>query len=170
MGKVIILGRSFPAYHPKSGEPTWFVEKVWGSLLSCGKMSIFDTIGYEAEYQKYFPCGDNPNESVAAHSPKHHTIQPSKQWKTGDMASIRVWSGKPYRSQQIAIAPDVRITVKEFEIDKLGHIFIDGKKCEYDVETLAVNDGLDIDDMFSLFNVLPFSGQMLIWSDVKLPY
>ena len=33
MSKVIIFSRVFPAYHQKVGQPTYFVEKLWQSIL-----------------------------------------------------------------------------------------------------------------------------------------
>lgn len=32
MSKVITFSRTFPAYHPRKGEPTYFVEKFWTSI------------------------------------------------------------------------------------------------------------------------------------------
>jgi hypothetical protein len=37
----------FPAYHPRKGEPTYFVEKIWRSMSDQGKI---DTRGF---YEKY---------------------------------------------------------------------------------------------------------------------
>ena len=32
MAKVITVSQKFPASHPKAGQPTHFVEKIWCSL------------------------------------------------------------------------------------------------------------------------------------------
>jgi hypothetical protein len=29
MSRVLTFSRVFPAYHPKAGQPTGFVEKIW---------------------------------------------------------------------------------------------------------------------------------------------
>jgi hypothetical protein len=34
--KVITFSRTYPSYHPKAGQPTYFVEKVWSSLDKLG--------------------------------------------------------------------------------------------------------------------------------------
>lgn len=34
MAKVITFSRTFPSYHPKAGQPTYFVEKFYNSLFS----------------------------------------------------------------------------------------------------------------------------------------
>lgn len=40
---------------------------------------------------------------------KEHTIRKGKRWKVGDKFSPRIWSGKPYKSKQIILAPDTEI-------------------------------------------------------------
>ena len=133
-------------------------------------MSIPQSIGYEADYEQYFPCGFNdPNEQLSNHHPKRHTIREGKHWKDGDMASIRVWSGKPYRSKQIAIAPDVQLKVLDVEINLQGVIKVEGK--ETNAFRIAENDGLSLEDLRGWFDPsLPFSGQILIWSPDKVDY
>ena len=170
MAKIITVSRYFPKYHPKAGQPTWFVEKIWKSVLLSRLMSIPQSMGYEADYEKYFPCGFNdPNEDVSNHNPKNHTIREGKRWNDGDMASIRVWSGKPYGSKQIAIAPDVKLKVLDVEIDKQGVIKVEGK--ETNAFRIAENDGLSLEDLRGWFAPsLPFSGQILIWSPSKVNY
>lgn len=114
---------------------------------------------------------------------KKHTIRSGKRWKTGDMASIRVWgddinpkSGRkgPYHSKQITIASDVEVVVFDFEIKK-GSIYIQGK-CVYDfceekdinivnLKKLAENDGLTDSDLLSWFKYPnDFSGQIICWN------
>ncbi len=162
MSKVITVSRVFPKYHPKAGQPTYFVEKICVSLLMDLK-SIY--------------TADTPKEFLQSLSKdffhaKHHTIRAGKRWKTGDKASIRVWSDKPYRSPQIAIAPDVELVIKDIEINRLWEIWIDGEKVDaIQIEYLAQNDGLKYLEMVSWFAPsLPFSGQILIWNNNNLPY
>jgi hypothetical protein len=40
MAKVITFSRFFPAYHPRKGEPTYFVEKIWAHLISDNQFDI----------------------------------------------------------------------------------------------------------------------------------
>ena len=145
MAKVISVSRFYPSYHPKKGQPTYFVEKIYSAL---GSIIPERKNGYYFEQLSEL----NPNltptqwlgfyDSVVSEitETKFHTIRNGKRWKTGDKASIRVWgddvnpkSGRKgaYHSKQITITPDVEITVFDFEIkydeaDELS-IYLDDK-------------------------------------------
>ncbi len=112
---------------------------------------------------------------------KKHTIRnPKKKWKVGDKASIREWSGKPYRSKQIII--------KEVEIKKVWDIKINFNLLEYklsfEINNKRVpfnerhhiweNDGLDSVDFWCWFVKNPtqdhhmmqeFKGQIICWDE-----
>lgn len=168
MSKVITLSRSYPAYHRKKNDPTLFVEKVWKSLLDSG-IDVADYI-YEVGKSLNYQYADDVIFSVDISQPKHHTIRKGKRWKTGDKASLRIWSGKPYRSKQITIAPDVELTVKDIDIDTYFNVVVDGVFIPFH-EDLAKNDGLTGTDLIGWFAPsLPFSGQILIWNNKTLPY
>lgn len=155
MSKVILLSRTFPAYHLHKGQPTYFVEKTCNSLL----------MAWHPIYTDDTPVSFLKSLSKDYFAPKHHTIRAGKRWKDGEWASLRVWSGKPYRSPQIAIAPDVQLSVVDIEINKLWEIRVDGVKIDaVQEEYLAKNDGLTFVGMVYWFNKsLPFSGQILCW-------
>lgn len=151
MSKVIIFSTKFPSYHPRKGEPTFFVEKIFKSL-GISKDKISEEFGHEF-------------------NPKHHTIRAGNRWKVGDKFSPRIWSGKPYRSKTITIAPDIEVKkVWDFEMDFNGiyavnGIYIDPRK----YKSLAKNDGLTEDDMFNWFmpnynKPKDFSGQIICWN------
>jgi len=161
MSKVITVSRQFPAHHLKKGQPTFFVEKICNSLLMAGGSIYTDNT----------PVDFLQSLSKDFFNAKHHTIRAGKRWKTGDKASIRVCSDKPYRSPQIAIAPDVEIVVKDIEWNVDGMI-IDGVHFPYSrFEEIAKNDGLSELEMIDWFrDSLPFSGQILIWNNNNLPY
>ncbi len=162
MSKVITFSRTFPAYHPRKGEPTRFVEKMHKSLdngLRDGcKLSVDLQLMGVFNFAVYSQC-----------EPKHHTIRAGNRWKVGDIFSPRVWSGKPYQSKQIIIGPDIEIKkaipiglrirgdFKEFycnDCDLTGTCIIH----------LAANDGLSTKDFFSWFNK-PFEGQIICWNE-----
>jgi hypothetical protein len=163
MSKVITFSRTFPAYHPRKGEPTYFVEK----LLSSINYKYFDE-------QKQF----SPRLSVDSFEPKHHTIRAGNRWKVGDKFSPRVWSGKPYQSKMITIAPDIEIK-KVWDI-KIQN-FADGMWIDFgnyhlsqhmDLEQtilplVARNDGLDMKDLIDWFKFPkhPFFGQIICWNE-----
>lgn len=187
MPRVITVSRFFPSYHPRKGQPTYFVEKIYNSLgdlisrrkngfyfkqlselnpnlMPTPKLSFYDSINKEITEEKY------------------HTIRAGKRWKTGDKASIRVWgddinpkSGRKgaYHSKQITIAPDVEVTVFDFEIknDEADEpsIYIDGKfYCQIgadDSKLIANNDGLNLEDLKAWFRFpKEFSGQLITWN------
>lgn len=176
MSKVITLSRKFPSYHPKAGQPTYFVESIMNSIYPGDQ-------GFDFHYEDFLKSL-NSGRSIAALNVfrsaleegitncKHHTIRAGKRWKTGDKASLRVWSGKPYNSKQIIIAPDVELGVKDVEIWETGNILIDGEFLKIsNYEKFARNDGLSECDMNNWFSKsLPFSGQILIWNNQNLPY
>jgi hypothetical protein len=166
MAKVITFSRFFPAYHPRKGEPTYFVEallnnigvKIQSELLSNVRELIND----------FFMLDGTIN--------KAHTIRLGERWKVGDKFSPRVWSGKPYNSKQIKIANDIEIKkVWSIEMDADGVFYINGKYVDVtssicDGKTVADNDGLNSDDLLNWFPVgKPFKGQVICW-DEKINY
>ncbi len=172
MAKVITVSLVFPSYHPRKGKPTLFIEKIYASMAdNIEGFKIPNDANDFWDFNEYYNA-----------SPKHHTIRKSKRWKTGDMASIRIWgndinpkSGRKgaYHSKQITIAPDVEVTVYDFEIknDEADEpsIYIEGKfYCQIgasDSILLAKNDGLEIEDLKAWFRFpSSFSGQILSWN------
>jgi hypothetical protein len=169
MSKVIIFSRAFPAYHPKAGEPTYFVEKIWAYFLQKNSpmfpwwMKAMEDRGIASVRDSY------------DYNPKLHTIRAGYRWKVGDKFSPRVWSGKPYASKQITIAPDMEVKkVWDFEIDENGVIAIGGKYYFDEIdefgfvgyEILAANDGLSERDFLGWFKYpQPFDGQIICWDE-----
>lgn len=176
MAKVITFSRTFPAYHPRKGEPTYFVEKFWNSIPKLD----FELIGSlnknisEKDFNVFI-------ESLTRNiNIKKHTIRAGHRFKAGDFFSPRVWgndinhkSGKsgPYNSKQIIIGPDIEIQkIWDIEIIQGEHFFvvkIEGyKKGASDVEILSINDGLELRDFFDWFELnLPFKGQIICWNE-----
>jgi hypothetical protein len=172
MSKIITFSRVYPSYHPRRGEPTYFMEKIWRSFpLST---SYYDLITLNPDKEQ---IAEDVWKSVlmnwASVTPKHHTIRAGNRFKAGDKFSPRVWSGKPYNSKQIVIAPDITVvSVWKFEIDQNGVYSINGKYIDEQTEyNLAMNDGLTEMDMqfwfipdFKKWNKT-FVGQVICWSE-----
>jgi hypothetical protein len=194
MSRVITFSRYFQKGHPKAGQPTHFVEKIWKSF-SVDALGVtfyediysdINTLNLKNNLSVTIPILDAFKKSIIAYTnyddikPKLHTIRAGKRWKSGDKFSPRVWSGKPYASKQIIIAPDIEIKrVATFEMDLNGIYSVDGKyTCDEDGKTdwiLAQNDGLTDIDMFHWLmkdykKPKEFIGQILIWTDKELPY
>jgi len=160
MSRVRTFSRQFPSHHPRAGEATHFVEKVWASI---GKPSqeIIDKF--------IWPDGwlDQP------WGPKHHTIRAGHNFKVGDKFSPRVWSGAPYNSRQIIIAPDIEIKkIWDLEIDEadVWAMGLPGTQIKYldddQQARIAMNDGLTEQDLYWWFKGCkkPFVGQVICWN------
>ncbi len=168
MSKVLTFSRVFPAYHPRKGEPTYFVEKL---ITAFDKQLTFEQIAD-------FPLSIAniiDYDIFKDAEPKSHTIRGGNRFKVGDKFSPRVWSGKPYASKQIIIAPDIEVKkVWDFEICNVGTkddadnvLCIDGCRLNAEeVQELAINDGLSFMDLMEWFRFpKPFKGQVISWSE-----
>jgi hypothetical protein len=89
------------------------------------------------------------------------------------MASLRIWSGSPYRSKQIEFAQvevvktwDIEIIIKNEAMTTV----INGMEHAFIIDLIAKNDGLSLTDFYDWFNVHKkkkrdvFTGQVLCWS------
>lgn len=178
MAKVITVSQKFPSSHPKSGQPTHFVEKIWDSLG-----------GVKDQYRPPFENYQNFKESILwgykIHGSKHHTVRLGRRWKTGDIASIRTWGtdinpkskrSGPYHSKQIIIAPDVEVTVTDIIISCVGWSPLEVMKLTAESEKLrlipskdiAKNDGLLWEDFEDWFNpngkIQEIEAQIICWN------
>lgn len=168
MAKIITFSRVFPVYHPRRGEPTNFVEKVWESIRNEKNIDSpqYHFMKFESEIMRW-----------KTFSPKHHTIREGKRFKVGDKFSPRVWSGKPYNSKQIIIAPDIEVKkVWDIKVEKDHYKNTDGSITIYtkiiingfhrtkNYEKLAINDGLSVNDLCNWF-IKPFEGQIICWNE-----
>lgn len=171
--KVLTFSRHFPTGHPKAGQKTYFVEKVWNTM----RLPDFSLPKEMRQYIHAYEQLLSPEQylqGINVQDKKHHTIRSGSRWKPGDMASLRVWSDKPYRSKQIEFAQVEIVRVWEIEISEFW--FVNGGILEHrQVVELAKNDGLEYTDFVNWFNIHPkqkdhvFKGQILTWSD-KINY
>jgi len=152
-----MFSRQFPKYHPKAGQPTHFVEKIYKSLF------LMKVVPNAIKDFDFSVMNDD------ACKPKHHTIRSGYRWKVGDKFSPRVWSGKPYASKQIILSDDIKIekifNIK-IEVDgDFGTPFLNGENMgRKTIEAVAMNDGLSVNDFYHWFNK-SFEGQILCWSN-----
>lgn len=159
MSRVITFSRQFPSYHPRKGEPTGFVEKVWKSVgqphhnFVCPElMDLWITFNANQDY----------------YLPKHHTIRAGHRFKAGDWFSPRVWSGKPYASKMIQFAPDIQVK-KTWNVDLYPHGFFMGEDelSLNDLKEIANNDGLTFRDFMCWFPSLKtkVAMQIICWNE-----
>ncbi|WP_315823031.1 hypothetical protein [Paraflavitalea speifideaquila] len=87
--------------------------------------------------------------------PKAHTIRAGNRWKAGDLASLRVWTGRPYNSKQIEFAQvEVKKTWDISIADDFLHLGngISGFNEDHPlIQLIAKNDGLSPTDFISWF-------------------
>jgi hypothetical protein len=155
MSKVLTFSRTFPSYHPRKGEPTYFVEKIWNSIC-------WDEGVQREEFPIPYHLGIDFRNTD---DKKHHTIRAGHRFKAGDWFSPRVWSGKPYNSKQIIIAPDIQVKKTwDFYKDEYKWL-IPG---DTTLNEIAENDGLSIVDFMDWFYIgkgKSFDGQIICWNE-----
>ena len=156
--KVITFSRFFPTKHPRKGEPTYFVEKIWAGLADKTDRMQGDV---DMDWGEYY-------NGV----PKWHTIRAGNRWKVGDFFSPRFWSGKPYASKQSLITEPIEIKkIWNFEIIKDGYCLNGTLIGLTELTEIAKNDGLSADDFELWFAIHPsaknnnFAGQILCWNE-----
>lgn len=177
MSKVITFSRVFPSYHPKAGQPTHFVEKIWESMLQTEQISTSKCV--ELSRQTGIGNLDMYKIRKIDFTPKHHTIRAGHRFKVGDLFSPRVWgedinlkTGRkgPYHSKQITIGPDIEVKKAwDFELTFDDLFYIDKDLYAYSsshepLERLASNDGLEMVDLLNWFDK-PFEGQIICWNE-----
>lgn len=175
MSRVITFSRTYPKGHRKEGQATDFIPKIWASLLlHCRYNFELNYPELENEIKNYFE-----DKRIIT---KHHTMRAGHRWKAGDFFSPRVWSGKPYNSKQITIAPPIEVKKTwDIVIDACGVMAIGepNKQVYYleeqQEEEIANNDGLSEDD-FRDWLIMPvyrtgkeWSGQIICWNE-KINY
>ena len=169
------LSQTFPAKHPRKGEPTGFIDKIQEAL----------------NYVKYFGIeGMLPTKRA-----KIHTIRGNynrwykifEQIYAGEAClSLRVWSGKPYRSKMIEICrltKDDGIGIQKLyltdEINLLGEYGIVESTWELfgipgdskvSCKQLAYNDGLSYEDWDAWFEKYDKSKPLAIIHFTKFRY
>jgi len=183
MPKIITFSRVFPAYHPRKGEDTHFIE------------AILTQIGIDYTSDKYFVWLVENNPKISAKflddfflslshdiAPKSHTIRAHKRpLKVGDSINPHCWAGRPYNKTtegfwQVKFAPDIEIVKTwDVKVEKDNYrnengsttivtkITINGCHKTENYEPLAANDGLNLDDLCNWF-VKPMVGQIICWN------
>jgi len=124
-------------------------------------------ISERIEGDPYFYKMHDPNQLS-----KHHTIRAGNRWKAGDMASLRIWSGRPYASKQIEFAKVKIVNVWPVNIYMFGSgsVGIPTGVDDYDYLVplcdVAKNDGLECKDFVDWFKIggTEFHGQIICWT------
>lgn len=143
---VLTLSQQYQKGHPKEGQPTEFIEKLKAGVKLHTIRSNYELWAKRAE-----------------------------QINAGKMVlSIRVWSGKPYRSQQVEVARLTKLGVQRVCITRMGAehepaVEVDGRLIDRGAAMLSKNDGLDYWDWFNWFlkSTTQFEGVILQFTDMR---
>ena len=176
MIKAVNFSRVFPAYHPKKGKETHFVE------------AILTQLGIDYTSNDYFIWLCNNNKKISEPFlndffnslsqdiyPKSHTIRSHvKPLNVGDFVNPTCWAGSPYRKTpegywKIKFAPDIEVK-KTWDIQILNaptffETKIDGKEFN-NWSLLSKNDGLtavEMLDWFKINNIV--NGRIICWNE-----
>lgn len=162
--RVITFSKVFPATHPRKGQSTFFVEKIWQGLNSF-PLTVDEIAFPDPRLEEQLK-----NHFTKVYDPKWHTIRGGNRWKVGDWFSPRIWSGKPYQSKQIQFTLPIQIKkIWTFRVDDSG-IWIDDMLWQSPYDTIAINDGLNNKDFIDWLirphsDKKPFIGQIICWNE-----
>lgn len=183
--KQIMFARTFPSYHPRKGEPTYFVEKMMKWYMSQVKeLSVLNIPQYQEtvggfSIKEFDGCGI-----------KYHTIRSGYHWKQGDEFAPKVWTGKPYNSPTYQFLPPIKVKqTYNIMIRRMGNlnnnistffsfagkeVKLMGQPVPLHLRHLSVNDGLGFADFSDWFTKSPefkreglFQGQIICWEPVN---
>lgn len=143
---VLMVSRTFPSWHPKKGQPTYFLEKILRARNKRPKKQLFIQHGldYSIKETKIHTIRSNFDFWHKRISDIHYG---------GFELSLRYWEGMPYKSRQIEL---LKIPGKDLSLQKL--IFIDGDINRPTIagngsavfgispDMLSENDGLTLED------------------------
>lgn len=158
------LSRYFPAYHPKAGQPTNFVQKVLAATTDNYKhyKSIYE-MWVDLNCKKERVSEEKIMQLVSEifpmpmdYKPKAHTIRGGNKVNTGDFVQFYFWKDKPYRSKQIVIAPPIEVkkvwSLDIMEVDRGNILVVNGVEKPIDLLLeIAKNDGLELADLLLWF-------------------
>jgi hypothetical protein len=148
---VLIVSDYFPAKHPLKGEQTYFEQKIRNNfenvpVMEIGYSILFKIHTIRANYELWKKRVNEINAGLA-------------------ILSIRRWSGKPYRSEQIEIMQFEKLGIQklEFKNGLIDYMLVDGRYAFTNIgNTIAKNDGLSLDDFLAWFKNYDLSKPMAI--------
>lgn len=168
----LTLSQTFPATHPRHGQPTQFVYKFKNARYNATNVNSHYDVGM-------------PNVGIKLHTIRANYPFWAKRFEkinAGEaVLSVRQWSGKPYRSKMIEIArmtKDDGIGIQKLEFKKERGIMFPRYVTERPIVRnmivptirLAENDGLSYDDWLDWFKSYDLSKPLAIIHFTKFRY
>lgn len=147
---VIILSKTFPRTHERSGEPTFYQQQLLNEINN-----------YDGSQVTIYPEG----RELFIAGRKLHTIRANyDRWKLAIdkindgkfRLSVRIWQGKAFRSPQGEITSFNKVGYQRISMNydqntDMIKIVVDGKAYKGDVAEIAKNDGLSLQDFKDWF-------------------
>jgi uncharacterized protein YqfB (UPF0267 family) len=102
---------------------------------------------------------------------KTQTVRPTpaRMPKAGDKLSLRMWTGKPYRSKQRELRAATVLYVAKIKLDCFDMWFDGVRASEAKQEAFALADGFstahEMLDWFENEHGLPFEGVVILWQN-----
>ena len=157
---VITLSQTFPAKHPKAGQPTEFGNQVLNAVWRSHNMSV----GFPQLGMKLHTIRENYNLWWK----RFYQIQNGKA-----CLSIRQWSGKPYHSKQIEVCKLTKadgIGLQKIYLTEMvndgwtNHMYFSAEDGTFRIDghQLAKNDGLTLEDWMPFFRKHNFAEPLAI--------
>lgn len=173
------FARTFPAYHPKRGDKTYFIEAILTErgIDYTNFIYFHELVKMNPQISRKFLNDFWLSLNFTFIPPKSHTIRSHKrQLKVGDFINHHCWAGKPYKLThegfwKIKFAPNMEVKkVWNIEIFENHEINIAGKFYasfgSENCHTLAKNDGLENESLRDWFlPSLPFKGEIYCWNE-----
>lgn len=129
----LLIAKNFLKYHTRSDEPTNFEESIRKGL----KIHMI-----RSNFQEW-------NKKIKRVESKEAVL------------TVKQWSGVEYRSPQVKLFQfKENVGIQRLELID-GEFIVDGKT-KVDIEVLAKNDGLTVEDFKDWFKVIPTSGMAII--------
>lgn len=168
------VSRTFPATHPKKGEPTYFREKIYNATSQ--KEGDWSNAPGPVSHYVFEP-------DFSIRDKKFHTCSANYDLWAKRMAEVQAgkavielcyWSDKPYRSKQVVFATldkDSGCGVQSFRIaewedeegvERAGYSIDNRLKMSFVLDELAKNDGLYLSDFKAWFKGYDLSQPMAI--------
>jgi hypothetical protein len=173
------FSRVFPSHHPRRGEPTYFVEKIWTSLNITVSYKMICDLNEGLPVEILWSFWQSIRQDYL--NPKHHTIRAGNRWKGGDKFSPVVWALPGGRftkgNKQIIIAPDIEVKngweVRIDLTDQYESMYLvndNGDQEDIDYCIVAKNDGLTDQDFYDWFDTPKnrreiFKGQIICFNE-----
>ena len=114
-------------------------------------------------------------KDLVSYGSKKQTIRRKARCKPGDLVSLRIWEGKPYRSKQYIIAAAICVSVKAvtLEFNREGRLIIHlNGKIVRNREAFAKADGFESIEAMALWFIRThgpdtFHGEVIEWGYLK---